>query len=1551
MKRILNRTINLFLTAAIAVSSLTGVITAEAEAGDVLYSFDASQIDSIGNDTAANYGIKDIDTGSVIWSVVKQDSTDVRTVYYDAIRFSTQTNIGDKRLMTLNFADDTINNPDGAVFEDGYYVFTSEISPLYKDSGYMAMNVSGNSGDIFSLRMKPSSGEYKYTGEAYLADADGNKIGNSVKYKSGNDTAVGSVGANGSAASILYLKAEINLIDKTYSAWLVQRGTDAKDYTAAEETDADLLVENQPFNDDTVTALSKISIDVTKSSATNGMWLHNIYIEEGKAPVDPDTESPLDRAKKYMENSYVLTYESYGNITTDLNKPLISVWTDEKTGDDVEITWESSDTSLIADDGTYTAPAEPSETKTVTMTATLSYNGETVQIPYELTIRKYSSEKLIDSEDFLGKSVVNGAVDGWELYDASEKVDAFTNLSLSIADNKLTIKKTSTANESDNSERYKAMYRFKEILEQNSYSKTYRKNLRGEYKVVTEFMPGIGTSSQFQIANIATGAADAVPARAFAMCIKGSGTPGVYEYVSSTENPPIYNSSVNKTNVTATYYINTEEGTMTVQINNGDEYGHSVTAGEGLQGMMYIIKSKASVNDTITVNSIDLYKISGYDDGTDALYEKTKSITASELTSSPAAVTGDLNELPEEMDGAKIEWTSSDEELMSSRGILSERPIDSDKKITMTAKITEGKAVIYKEFYFTVLKEDNIEKILQKAAEAVTYETLTSESADNITKNLKTLPSSGLYGTSIEWKSSDTTVMSDAGKLLRLGTTKKLPVTMTAVFSKDGVTYEKRFDLQVGFDFLSGLTTLYETDFSGSDIAENIVASNGAGTITQENGQILLSRNTSGGSETSIKVYPAIGSETINVTGEMIVETDINMRKGCQKAEIALYDTNGNRITSFYTTGKGNGPESYTNTYRNTIDGDVQFPVISVSGVEGLHFKLKVYANLDTQMITIYTDVNDSGYKAVYTDKYVRETSANLSYVQINAVDDTNGGKTYKNTGVLEVNKVNVSVNEGAIPEIITDNIDYFGDISSKKGVTAGDIILPVTKYDGTTVTWTSSDTSVMSNDGKLMTGTFSENKDIIISFKLSLDSNPEICYEKSFNMTVLYIDPKNIAVGKTAVSSVISNTGHGPEKAVDGISTTTWETMRSDETPALTVNLGSKQIISSIKLSEAEILGKYPVKGYVIETSNDNKKWTVVYTGTTLGSEEKTISVTPSSATYVRYRVTSKDSGNSGLKEFAIYMGDDDKSVANADLILLIEKLGSLTGLTSSVTLPSSGEYGSKFEYSSSIPAYFSNTGSVIRPASTASGTLTITSSYGAESVQDNVKVSVLGTSVGGGSNGGGGSSGGSSSSRGNGSVAAMPQVNNGGSAAQDIAVKTGFNDVTSAYWGFDYIEALRVSDIVSGDENGNFRPNDNISREEFLKMLISALKIDVSDAGDNSFKDISESDWSRQYVSKAVSLGIVNGISEDTFGKGMPITRQDMAVMCIRALNAVNRGVADTAGISFADTDEIAGYAAESVKQMSAMGVINGYDDNSFRPYNNATRGEAAKIICKLI
>lgn len=101
--------------------------------------------------------------------------------------------------------------------------------------------------------------------------------------------------------------------------------------------------------------------------------------------------------------------------------------------------------------------------------------------------------------------------------------------------------------------------------------------------------------------------------------------------------------------------------------------------------------------------------------------------------------------------------------------------------------------------------------------------------------------------------------------------------------------------------------------------------------------------------------------------------------------------------------------------------------------------------------------------------------------------------------------------------------------------------------------------------------------------------------------------------------------------------------------------------------------------------------------------------------------------------------------------------------------------------------------------------------------------------------------------------------------------------------------------------------------------------------------------------YIKTAYALGIVNGVSENSFGIGAYISRQDMAVMITRAKNIE---LADnTPDNTFTDADTIAEYARTSVDYLQNAGVINGYDDGSFRPSGNVTRAETAKVLYGLL
>ncbi|MBO5060730.1 MAG: S-layer homology domain-containing protein [Clostridia bacterium] len=202
--------------------------------------------------------------------------------------------------------------------------------------------------------------------------------------------------------------------------------------------------------------------------------------------------------------------------------------------------------------------------------------------------------------------------------------------------------------------------------------------------------------------------------------------------------------------------------------------------------------------------------------------------------------------------------------------------------------------------------------------------------------------------------------------------------------------------------------------------------------------------------------------------------------------------------------------------------------------------------------------------------------------------------------------------------------------------------------------------------------------------------------------------------------------------------------------------------------------------------------------------------------------------------------------------------------------------------------------------------------------------------------SGGNGGSSGGSSTGS---SLVSLPQM-------QQVQTIEIFADIANVAWAKDSIENLYRKGIVSGDENGNFNPQNNVSRAEFVKMLVSAMGMGEENTS-LSFDDVESSAWYYKYVMAAAENGIVSGISESSFGPGMPITRQDAAAIIYRAL--LGKDTAPDAEIQaeFTDKGEISEYAKEAVNALAGCGMINGMDDGSFAPKSNMTRAQAAVII----
>lgn len=175
-------------------------------------------------------------------------------------------------------------------------------------------------------------------------------------------------------------------------------------------------------------------------------------------------------------------------------------------------------------------------------------------------------------------------------------------------------------------------------------------------------------------------------------------------------------------------------------------------------------------------------------------------------------------------------------------------------------------------------------------------------------------------------------------------------------------------------------------------------------------------------------------------------------------------------------------------------------------------------------------------------------------------------------------------------------------------------------------------------------------------------------------------------------------------------------------------------------------------------------------------------------------------------------------------------------------------------------------------------------------------------------------------------------------------------FDDLDSVEWAREPICKLAEMGVLRGKEYRLFYPNDNITREEFVKMLTVAYKLNIENKTDK-FTDVNADDWFMPYVAAALENGIVNGVSDDMFGTGQNITRQDLAVMAYNA--ALKNGVEfNTEDVQkFSDDDKISDYAKTAVYALKSQDIVNGIDGKNFAPQDTATRAEAAKILYALI
>ncbi len=176
-------------------------------------------------------------------------------------------------------------------------------------------------------------------------------------------------------------------------------------------------------------------------------------------------------------------------------------------------------------------------------------------------------------------------------------------------------------------------------------------------------------------------------------------------------------------------------------------------------------------------------------------------------------------------------------------------------------------------------------------------------------------------------------------------------------------------------------------------------------------------------------------------------------------------------------------------------------------------------------------------------------------------------------------------------------------------------------------------------------------------------------------------------------------------------------------------------------------------------------------------------------------------------------------------------------------------------------------------------------------------------------------------------------------------------FPDVKRSYWYYDYVENAASMGLFAGDENGFFQPEADITRAQFVQVLYNALAPEDYVPGELSFTDVKAGDWFANAVSWAGENQIVSGYQDGTFRPNALITREEMCVVLENYIQNASPNVPEHKPFTFPDDSKISSWAEKAVYACYDRGLISGDDQGKFNPGSNTARCEAATVFVKYL
>lgn len=182
-------------------------------------------------------------------------------------------------------------------------------------------------------------------------------------------------------------------------------------------------------------------------------------------------------------------------------------------------------------------------------------------------------------------------------------------------------------------------------------------------------------------------------------------------------------------------------------------------------------------------------------------------------------------------------------------------------------------------------------------------------------------------------------------------------------------------------------------------------------------------------------------------------------------------------------------------------------------------------------------------------------------------------------------------------------------------------------------------------------------------------------------------------------------------------------------------------------------------------------------------------------------------------------------------------------------------------------------------------------------------------------------------------------------------VAASKSFQD-TKGHWAQADIDLLASKQLAKGVTDNYFVPDRSITRAEFAALLVRTLGL-VEDDWNNTFSDVHSGDWYAAAVATAAQAGLIQGYEDGTFRPNQAISREQLAVLASRAKAFVTKmaGSLSTSPLrGFSDADAISSWAQSAMAEAVNSGLMNGLSDSILAPKNQSTRAQAIVILKRL-